>query len=347
MKNNNRPIYVLIVLMLIWLLILSLTGNRTRPSETTTVNEYEVSGFSTDLTKTVEDAKDSIVTITTDQNVLSGFVYTQKGDTVYVLTCYHGVADAAGITVSFGRSYSVNAALAGYDIFTDLAVLSFTSPYNIRPLKMGDATLVKAGEFLITIGTPVSAEHAGSVQLGMAASGIQSIANAINVEEQRHEYYLDVLQVSGVMASGYSGSPLLNMNGEVVGMNTMSLSANFNYALTANEIKIVADRLIEDGAVDKLSLGVKGIYVKDLANYEKNNLSIDIEMISGLLVLRVDEDSACYKAGIRNGDIIMSIDERQLNDLNDLLEICYGPSQAHVLSVMRGSEELRFSLEDD
>ena len=306
-----------------------------------------MSGFSTDFTKIVEENSSSVVSVSADGTVLSGFVYRQENDKVYILTAYHGVADADGITVVFGSSYSVNAQLSGYDVYTDLAVLQLDCPYQVNPVRMSDADLLKQGEFVICIGTPVSLDYAGSVQLAMVADERLTVENSIYANGERHDYYLDVIELSTALIPGYSGGPILNMNGEVAGMNTMSLDDRTAFALTANEIKIVADRLIAMQESVKAGFGIKGTYIKEMKNYEKANLNLDIQTISGLYVQNVLDGSLAEDAGIKTGDVVVRINDVTLNELNDYLEISYLPAEAYSFEVLRNGEPLTLSIEHD
>ena len=344
--KNNRLVYILILILSVWLMILSF-----RPSGSVSrqevINEYNVSGFSTDFTKVVENSSSSFVSISADGTVLSGFIYRQEGDKVYLLSAYHGISDAGNITVVFGSSYSVNAAVTGYDIYTDLAVLELECPYQVTPVRMGDATLLKKGEFVICIGTPVSLDYAGSVQLGMIADERMTVENSISVDYQRLDYCLDVIELSSELIPGYSGAPLLNMNGEVAGMVTMSLNDEICFALTANEIRTVADRIIaaQDGV--KANFGIKGVYIKEMPNYEKSNLNLDIQTISGLYVQRILDDSLAYAAGVKPGDVVVKINDVVLDGLNDYLQVSYQPYETYSFELLRNGEPLTLSIGND
>ncbi len=101
--KNNRLLYVLIILLTLWCAVLSSEISRARQRESANVvNQYEVDGFSTDLTKVIDEVRPGIVTISADNNILSGFVYRQSGEDVYILTAYHGVANVSSINVRFG-----------------------------------------------------------------------------------------------------------------------------------------------------------------------------------------------------------------------------------------------------
>lgn len=346
MKKNNRLIYFLILILSVWLMILSFRPNST-VSKQEIVNEYNVSGFSTDFTKVIEDNSSSVVSVSADGNFLSGFIYRQDENKVYVLTAYHGIEDAANITVIFGSSYSVNALMTGYDAYTDLAVLEMECPYQVSPVRIGDATLLKKGEFIICIGTPVSLDYAGSVQLGMVADERLTIENSISVNNERHDYYLDVIELSSALIPGYSGGPLLNMNGEVTGMVTMSLDDRIVFALTANEIKTLAERIITQQDGEKANYGIKGTYIKEMPNYEKANLNLDIQTISGLYVQKVIDNSLASVVGVKPGDVVVKINDTVLDGLNEYLQVSYQPYDTYSFEVLRNGETLTLSIGND
>lgn len=336
------------IFVIIWLIVLSFRAPVSNNNDDSKqINEYNVSGFSTDFTKIIEENMDSIVTVTSDTDTASGFVYRQDDDTVYVLSAYHVVEGAAHINVLFGSSYQVNAILVGYDLLSDLAVLAIKTPYEIKSLKLADSTLLHAGEFVVTIGSPVSQDFAGSVQLGMISSPRMSIENSVLIEGERQNYYLDVIELSSDLLSGYSGSPILNMNGEVCGMNTMTLNEDISFALTINEIKKVADLIISGEPYEKNMLGIKAVYLKDMENYEKSNLNINIDNIDGLYVQRIRDHSLAYNAGVRANDVILSINQIDINDFNDYLNIVYGQFESFEFTLLRNGETLVLGTNDD
>ncbi|MBQ1740910.1 MAG: serine protease [Erysipelotrichaceae bacterium] len=343
--KNNRLLYVLIILLTLWCAVLSSEISRARQRESANVvNQYEVDGFSTDLTKVIDEVRPGIVTISADNNILSGFVYRQSGEDVYILTAYHGVANVSSINVRFGVSYNVEGELIGHDIYSDLALIRINTPYLIEPLKCADVSLLKQGEFMVSLGTPVSLELEGSSELCIISKTASQIENTILVDNERYTYYLNVIQLGTVLPQGYSGSPIINMNGEVVGINTMAYQGGVTFAITANEARIIADELIGQGFVDRQFFGVKGIFLKDMYNYERTNLNIGLETTDGLYVERVREESVAFAAGIRQGDVITRIGNEAIVDLNSYLRALYSTEEAPVFEYVRAGERLTGSV---
>lgn len=346
--KNNRLLLLLIVILTAWCAVLSSQLNDIRSKEDSAIiNQYEVNGFSTDFTKIVEEVKPGVVTINADGNILSGFVYRQDGDNVYILSAYHGVSNVNSITVTFGSSYSVPGELLGHDIYTDLALIRITTPYLIVPAKLSDASLLKQGEFLLSIGTPLSQDYAGSVELCMVAGNDLQIENFITVDEERYSYFLNAIQLSSDIPSGYSGSPLFNMGGEVAGMNTMAVSSGITFALTINEAKMVADQLLNQQVVTRNNFGIKGTFIKNMYNYEKSNLNISVETINGIYVQRIRENGLAYAAGIRNGDVITKINNEEISDLNSYLKAMYSVGEEISFEYVRNGETFASALTHD
>lgn len=342
--KNKRLLYLVFIVLFVWLIIITnnVFGSNNKPLEK--INEYNVYGFSTDFTKIVDDCKDSIVTIKADNAISSGFVYSQKDDEVYIVTTYHGINQANSISVTFGTSYTCQASLVGYDIYTDLAVLMINTPYDIKPLIIGDTQVLKQGEFVISIGTPLSLDYKGSVELGMISTNNLMIENNINVDEKNYSYYLDVVQISANLKAGYSGSPIIGMSGEVLGMNTMALNSDNNFAITSNELNILVNKIINGEEYDRLILGVKGTYIKNMPNYEKTNLGLTIDTITGLYINKVKDDSLAQHYGVKVGDIIVSINDTEINNLNDYLSIIYNNNTIENITVIRNGESMSLYL---
>ena len=346
--KNNRLLYILVIIVAIWLGFETNEINKLKQTDSTSiVNEYNVNGFSTDFTNIVEENAPAVVSISADGNILSGFVYKQVQDRVFIITAYHGVAGADSITVHFGTSYNVPGVLIGHDIYTDVAILAIDTPYEITALKTGDASLLKNGEFVISIGTPVSLDYSGTVSLAMIADKAVTVENIVTVDEERYIYYLDLIETDAKLQSGFSGSPILNMAGEFVGMNTMSYNTDFALAVTSNEIRIIAENIINDIEPVRNIIGVKGSYIRDMYNYEKVNLNISLETIGGLYVSKVREGSLAYEAGIRTGDVITAINGIEINGINDYLGVIHTPEDNFSFDYRRGSESFHQEIKHD
>ena len=341
MKKN---LFILILIaLLIWNVILTSNfynlkkayDNGNQP----VVNDYNVSGFSTDLTRVVDEVNSSVVTIESN-GISSGFIYKQEDDKVYVLTTYHGVSEDRIHFVVFDSLYRKEAKLIGYDIYCDLALLEIELPYEVSVCKVGDSELIKDGEFLMSIGTPTSLDYKGSVELALVSSHLRFIDNEIIYEDESRSFYSSLIQMSNTFKAGYSGSPLFNMSGEVVGICVMEDENGVDFALPINEAVIVADKIFKAEEYSRLNLGVRGSYVSKMPNYERNNFNIPFDITEGLYINRVKENSIAYKLGLRAGDVLLSVDNNPIKTHNDYLKTIYNLEDIETVEINRNGEFL-------
>lgn len=339
--KNNRLVYLLIAILTVWLLYLTFnTIDTSGNSGSLNVNEYNVTGFSTDFTQTIADVKSTVVTIETDNSISTGFVYAQNGLKTYIVSTYHGVSNANNIIVNFDSSYKVVGNILGYDAYSDVAVIECEIPYEVKTTKLADSSLTKQGEFVICIGTPSSLEYKGSVEMGIVSNNLVTIENQVTYEENIYDYYENLIQLSSNLKQGYSGAPIINMNSEAIGMCLMKADSNTNFVLSANELRIIADKIINGEVYTKTQFGISGTYLSSLANYEKTFLNLSVETTDGLYISKIKENGLGFKFGIRVGDVITSINGFEIATYDDYLNVVYANAETFEISVIRAGEQI-------
>ena len=255
----------------------------------------------------------------------SGFVFDTFGR---IITNSHVVADAKKIVVTFldGRSY--NAQLVGADPFTDIAVIKVNAEQTqFHPISLGDSSQLKVGEQIAAIGNPFGLS-------GSMTSGIVSQLGRLLPAEDSGFSIPDVIQTDAAINPGNSGGPLLNMKGQVVGINTAIQSATgeftgVGFAVPSRTLMKIVPTLIQDGEYNHPWLGISGRDIDpDLANI------LNLVDAKGFLVIIVVEDSPASKAGLHGsietkeidgvnypigGDIILSVDGKEVRHIDDIL----------------------------
>ena len=294
----------------------------------------------------------SVVRGESDGGMGSGFVYSDEG---YVITNQHVVQDAERVMITFldGEAYIGN--VIGTDRDLDIAVVK-VEPTNtyLQPIKIGDSSELKVGEKIAAIGNPFGLS-------GSMTSGIVSQMGRLLPQETGYSIP-DVIQTDAAINPGNSGGPLINMKGEVVGINTAIQSATgefsgIGFAVPSNTVKKVVPVLIQDGEFKHPWMGISGTDVDpELAEVRGLNSS------KGFLVVSVIEGSPAETAGLLgvtetketdgrefalDGDIILSIDGETVRKISDILvhlqrEKSVGDEM--VLSVNRGGEILELTM---
>lgn len=254
----------------------------------------------------------------------SGFVFDKKG---HIITNAHVVKDAKKVAVTFldGRSY--NAEIIGFDEFTDIGVIKVNADLSLlQPLSLGDSSNLKVGEPIAAIGNPFGLS-------GSMTSGIISQLGRLLPSSAGYSIP-DVIQTDAAINPGNSGGPLLNMRGEIVGINTaiQSTTGEFTgvgFAVPSQTIAKIVPNLIENGKYHHPWIGISGRDIDpDLAKVLNLNDAV------GFLVITVVENSPAAKAGMHGsdktinvegvdypigGDIILSVDGKQVRKIDDIL----------------------------
>ncbi len=304
-----------------------------------------------------EKSEESVVQVNvlrgeSDGGMGSGFVYSDDG---YIITNQHVVRDAQKVTVTFLDGEAYIGDVVGRDRDLDIAVVK-VNPSNtyIQPIKIGDSSKLKVGEKIAAIGNPFGLS-------GSMTSGIVSQIGRLLPQESGYSIP-DVIQTDAAINPGNSGGPLINMKGEVVGINTAIQSATgefsgIGFAVPSNTVKKVVPILIEKGEFSHPWMGISGTDVDpELAEVRGLNSS------KGFLVVSVIEGSPAEQAGLlgvtetkevdgrefaMDGDIITLIDGKTVRKISDILvhlqrEKSIGDEM--ILSVNRGGEVLELTM---
>lgn len=314
MKNNL--LYVLLTVLFCWCLILSfsLIDLSNKHTDSSIINNYEVSGFSTDLSKAVNEADAGLVRIYVKDGMIPGFIYGSESEEIYIVTAYSLLNNGKEFSVRQNADLLEKAILLGGDYYSDVAVLKMTSKYRIDPLKRGDSSLLKAGEFLI----------------GAYPKGYELLMNGSKEQfVSRGSYYLSAFAIDDIRP----GSIAINMNGEVVG-----LGLGDGYLLGINEIAYVADSLIDSGKVNCYQPGVRGSYINEMTNYQKVALGLNLDLFTGLYVDVVRPGSLFASAGVEVRDVIVKLDDLEIVDSDDLLNSRYVSRTVNEITVLRNGE---------
>jgi len=287
-------------------------------------------------------------------SVGSGFVYDNLG---HIITNAHVVDGATKATVTFLDGSQYDAEIIGKDKFTDIAVIKVSEkPRLLHPLQIGDSSQLRIGEQVAAIGNPFGLS-------GSMTSGIVSQMGRLLPSQDSGFSIPDVIQTDAAINPGNSGGPLLNLRGEVVGINTaiQSSSGEFSgvgFAIPSNTAIKIVPSLIEDGEYHHPWIGISGRDIDpDLARV------LELKDAKGFLIITVVDGSPADKAGLKgmtatqviggkeypaDGDIIISVDDKEVRKISDILihlqrEKSVGDTM--VLGVLRDGEFMHISLE--
>ena len=257
---------------------------------------------------------DSVVSITTQSSTGTGVVISDRG---YIVTNHHVVEDAKQIQVLLSDDRKLQATLVGKDKASDLAVLRVEAE-GLVPAVFGDSEGLRVGDMVCAIGDPLG--------VGLRGTMTNGIISAINRDITTGGRTMTLIQTNAALNSGNSGGPLINCFGQVIGINTMKIGDNMSiagveglgFAIPSVTVKSIVDQLIAQGYVSgRPYLGIQGEEVSQLYQYY-------YRLPEGLFLTKVVSGSDAQRKGLTEGDILISLDGRQITGPEDLTTVLSG-----------------------
>lgn len=240
----------------------------------------------------------------------SGAVYKVEGDTAYVFTNNHVIEGSDAIEVMFKDGKRVEATVIGADIWTDLAVLSIDSSEVSGVAEFGDSENLTVGEPAIAIGSPLGTNFASSVTSGIISAVERTVPVDTNMDGEM-DWEMTAIQTDAAINPGNSGGPLVNIAGQVIGINSMKISSStiegMGFAIPSNDAVDIINKLEQDGEVIRPILGVAMVDLAMVSPQQQQSiLNLPEEVVAGVVVAEVSTGSAADEAGIEANDVIVS-----------------------------------------
>lgn len=289
--------------------------------DTVTINYTERRGL-TDLFK---DSKDSVVSVRaygSDNAQGSGFIYDKSG---HIVTNEHVIEGSRRVEVTFTDGTTKNARIIGDDPYTDLAVLKVNKK-DLKPLELADSSRVQVGQDAVAIGNPFGLRSSITSGIVSQKGRMIQIEGGFSIP--------NVLQTDAAINPGNSGGPLMNIKGDVIGVNTAieSRTGTFNgvgFSIPSNTVKRVVPKLISEGDYGHPWIGVSGIDVNpEVAE------AMNLNDTAGFLVVEVVEDSPAAEAGLEAGSVEADINGRPTNIGGDVITHINGEEMRGISDIL-------------
>ena len=275
----------------------------------------------------------------------SGVIIDKDG---LVLTNAHVVERVDNVSVTLADGTNREGQVLGTDSITDLALVKIDNQQDSSYAPLGDSEELEVGDWAIALGTPYGLEK--TVTLGIVSSLHRDI-NALGFSDKR----LDLIQTDAAINPGNSGGPLINSNGQVIGINTLVRSgpgAGLGFAIPINLAKNVSDQLLENGEVIHPYLGVQLISLNPKIAKEHNedpNSLVQLPERSGALIQSVIPNSPAEKAGLRRGDLVIAAENILIEEPKTLLDEVEKAQigKIFLLNVLRDNKEIKVNIKPE
>ena len=363
-KKTKRNIFIAFIIIVTTILIVSLVRLYSRidisksneeikvertGTSSTNINENDESieniiaetNYSVVGISKIEDVGDSVFSENAIEKLGlgTGIIVSSKG---YIVTNMHVSGDKYSncyVTLENGNSYKANVVWA--DSTLDLSILKINIE-GMRSAKLGDSSKVKTGQTVYAIGNPIGYEFQRTVTSGI----ISAESRTLKFKENNTDILMtDLIQTDADINPGNSGGPLINTKGEVIGINSLKIDSaeGIGFAVPINIIKPIIEKFDKTGKFEEPTIGISG-YDKNVIPY----LDKDISITSGVYVENIVKGSPAEQKGILKGDIILKIDDKEINTMNELKEYVYSkyPGDEVNLSIKRNeiSKNVKINL---
>lgn len=267
----------------------------------------------------------------------SGVIVSNNG---YILTNWHVAGNKYStcyVTVESGEKYNGNVVWADEDL--DLAIVKINAS-SFDYIELGDSDSIKLGQDVWAIGNPIGIEFQRTVTSGI----ISGLDRTIKVDDSDKEAYMeDLIQTDASINSGNSGGPLINSQGQVIGINTVKITSaeGIGFAIPINIIKPVLEGFIQNDKFEEAYLGIFA-YDKEVNKY----LNLSENFNNGIYVVKIATDGPAVKSGLKVKDLITKIDDKEINKMSELRNYIYTkkPGDKVTLTVDRNSKEYNIEI---
>ena len=275
------------------------------PSISSLVHEIEPSVASI----SVESVSRGMFFDFTDEGAGTGVVIRPDG---YIVTNFHVIQSANDIQVTLSNGNTYDAQVVGRDIITDLAVLKIDEE-NLPTIRMGDSDSIHVGDWVVALGNALALKGGPTVTMGIVS------ARGRTLSTERGDLY-DLIQTDAAINDGNSGGPLINLQGEVIGINTAIIrqAQGIGFAISSSSARPIIDSLIEHGRVVRPLIGLTGA---DVTPVRANQLGLNVD--EGIIVTRMTLDGPAYSGGIRVGDVITKLNDIPTPDMAEFLTLLW------------------------
>lgn len=389
MKNWLKPVAAVIILFLAGLTGALVALNITNKSQTTVSSSsnvttssvsYKNSTSTTEAVKKVQEAVVSVINYQSQSSSLennfstqmfgdqsdssssdelsvysegSGVIYKIDGDSAYLVTNTHVIEGAKQIEIMLSDGTKVVGELVGEDTYSDIAVVKISSKNISTVAEFADSDKLTVGETAIAIGSPLGTEYANSVTQGI----VSSLSRTVTLTNSNGETIsTNAIQTDAAINPGNSGGALINVEGQVIGINSSKISSTssqsgesvegMGFAIPANDVVKIINQLEQNGEVVRPALGIRMAALSELSTNAISQLNIPSSITNGVVVAKVIDGMPAQEK-LEKYDVITEIDGKEVTSSSDLQSILYGHSVNDSIKVTfyRGTEKKTTTIE--
>ncbi|MGQ2283193.1 S1C family serine protease [Apilactobacillus kunkeei] len=271
----------------------------------------------------------------------SGVIYKKSGNAAYIVTNNHVVSGASAIQVLLSNGKQLEAKVVGTDSVTDLAVLKINGSMIKSVASFGNSDNIKVGETSLAIGSPLGSAYASSLTQGIISAKKREVP-LTGSNGQATGNTATVIQTDTAINPGNSGGPLINLAGQVIGINSMKLASDsegtsvegIGFAIPSNEVVNIINQLVKNGKIERPALGIQYVDLTNIAvSQQKSILKLPSSVENGVVVYTVTKNSPAENAGLKKYDVIVELAGKKISSQDEVKNILYSQKLGSTVSV--------------
>lgn len=245
----------------------------------------------------------------------SGFIYKKDDNYGYVMTNHHVIDGADKVVITLSNDDQVEGTVTGSDEYLDLAVVKISAKNVTQVAKLGNSENSNLGDTVITVGSPVGYEYRGTVTRGTLSGKNRMVEVSV---ASTNDFVMRVLQIDAAINPGNSGGPLVNINGEVIGINSLKLVEDeiegMGFAIPIEFAMNYVDDLEKGNDLERPFIGISMLNATDTYRLYQNGIMLDDSVESGVVIISVSQNSGAEEAGLKKGDVILAVNDSEVSN---------------------------------
>ncbi len=323
MKSNIK--YILISVLIFFLgalgmyLLISYVPLKTK-TITEVNNEYKIE--ETAVEQAIDKVYDAVVVVESFSNnrkigTGTGFIYKKDNKYGYVMTNSHVIGNGNQVKILLSDGKEIDAKILGKDALSDIAVLSISSNSVKKVAEIGNSENTKLGNTVITVGAPMGSEYSGTVTKGILSGKDRMLTVSLS-SYSSNDLMIRVLQTDAAINPGNSGGPLVNIAGQVIGITSLKLVQSevegMGFAIPIEDAMRYVEDLESGKEISRPFIGIEMLDVNEVYSLFIEGIILDEEIEKGVVIINVTENSPAEKIGLKRGDIILKMGDKEIDN---------------------------------
>lgn len=283
------------------------------------INITETNSLKTSINKVYNSVFLIEAATRTGKSTGSGFAYKKDGEKGYIITNTHVIKNANSVKITDYKGETFDAKILGYDEFADVAVLETAAKNVSLVASIGDSSKIELGDTIFTVGSPLGSKYFGTITRGIIAGNNRLVGSG--------SIMLEAIQIDAAINSGNSGGPLVNVNGEVIGVNSMKIASDeiegMGFAIPINTVMSYVERLEKGESIDRPVIGVSIADIDNTWQLYMHGIIIDDSIEYGAVIVTVEKGYPAEEVGLQKGDVILEIDGTKIEDTSYFRYVLY------------------------